>query len=146
MNDSLKRKSTSFVNERDRCANGLGKNGLGPAPDDAVGAGGGGGGGIIWGGDEYSNAYDGRRPSRRLPSAREWNGISIQSLLIVLSFESCSLDWMYLPIAACNSVGELNCNFSHSYGYKYFMYLNENRKGKKWYHLLIIYDHWRNEW
>jgi hypothetical protein len=30
--------------------------------------GGGGGGGIICGGDEYSNAYDGRRPSRRFPS------------------------------------------------------------------------------
>ena len=30
-----------------------------------------------------------------------------------------------LPIAACNSPGELNCNFSHSYGYKYFMYLDE---------------------
>lgn len=38
--------------------------------------------------------YDDRRPSRRLPS-----------------------------IAACSSAGELNFSFSHSYGYRYFMYL-----------------------
>ncbi len=37
----------------------------------------------------------------------------------------------FLPIAACNSPGELNCNFSHSYGYKYFMYLKRKEKKHK---------------
>lgn len=43
--------------------------------------------------------YDDRRPSRRLPS-----------------------------MANCNSSGELRCSRSHSYGYKYFMYLRMERR------------------
>ena len=41
------------------------------ATDDDDDSGGGGGGAMICGGDEYSNAYDGRRPSRLLTSAIE---------------------------------------------------------------------------
>ena len=48
------------------CASGLARYDDAAAADDD--GGGGGGGGIICGGDEYSNAYDGRRPSRRFPS------------------------------------------------------------------------------
>ncbi len=43
-------------------------------------------------------------------------------------FWYCFFLFLYLPIAACNSPGELNCNFSHSYGYKYFIYLNREEK------------------
>lgn len=34
---------------------------------------------------------------------------------ISLSYLAKLVD-LFLPIAACNSPGELNCNFSHSYG------------------------------
>ena len=95
------------------CASGLARKAL------VEDAGGGGGGGMICGGEEYSNAYEGRRPSLRLPS-RTHNALS-------LTFRrSPSLS----PIAACSSPGELNCNFSHSYGYKYFMYLKNREKDK----------------
>ena len=45
------------------CASGLARKALADI--------GGGGGGMICGGEEYSNAYEGRRPSRRLPSRHE---------------------------------------------------------------------------
>jgi hypothetical protein len=54
------------------CASGLARKEFADA-DVVVGGGGGGGGGIICGGDEYSNVYDGRRPSRRFPSSRKQN-------------------------------------------------------------------------
>ena len=48
----------------------------------------GGGGGMICGGEEYSNAYEGRRPSRRLPSRRtnEHNKKHVDAIL--LSYQS----------------------------------------------------------
>ena len=68
-----------FFSLHDRCANGLDRKAL---VDDG-GGGGGGGGGMICGGEEYSNAYDGRRPSRRLPSRNEMSII----IIIIIFFD-----------------------------------------------------------